>query len=230
MHPALAPLASVARALGLLVEDVVFIGGAVAPLLQTEPPFALVRPTRDVDGMIASATYRDVESLYQRLRARGFRLDSAGRHARQWLAPDGTPFDLVPAGAPLGGSGNPWDAEAIATALTHDLEPGLTIRHVSAAGFLGLKWGAFRDRGHGNPLGSHDLEDILALIASRPGVAREVLRAPAGLRALIVQWAGWLLEHEYRDDLLAAHLNNATNVAATVETVRSRLAAVAGKG
>jgi predicted nucleotidyltransferase len=228
-QPALAPLIAVARALGPLVEDVVFIGGAVAPLLQTAPPFPRVRPTKDVDGVVASAGCADAGRLQALLRARGFREDIAGGHAQKWIAPDGTPFDLVPAGAHFGGSGNPWDAEAIATAVRRELEPGLTIRHASATGFLALKWAAFRDRGRTDPMASHDLEDILALIASRPGVADEVRAAPGGVRRFVEEWAGWLVEHEYRDDLLAAHLNNATDVAATMRTVLDRLETIAGR-
>lgn len=228
-HPAPAPLIAVARALGPLVEDVVFIGGAVAPLLQAAPPFPRVRPTKDVDGVVASAAYTDVGRLQALLRARGFREDIAGGHAQTWIAPDGTPFDLVPAGAHFGGTGNPWDAEAIATAVRRELEPGLTIRHASAAGFLALKWAAFRDRGQTDALASHDLEDILALIASRPGVTDEVRSAPDRVRRFVEEWAGWLVEHEYRDDLLAAHLNNATDVSATIRTVLGRLAMIAGR-
>ena len=223
MDPSLAPLASVARALGPLVTDVVFIGGAVAPLLQTSPPFPRVRPTKDVDAIVASAGYGDVERLHRRLEAQGFRPAMSGRHLHQWLAPDGTAFDLVPAGAHAGGSGNPWDAAAIETAMTHDIEPGLTIRHVSAPGFLALKWGAFRDRGQADPLNSHDLEDIIALIASRPQVVPELRAAPQSLAGFIAEWTRWLLAHEYRDDLLAANLNNATSVTATTAVVLERL-------
>lgn len=228
MHPALAPLLGVARALGPLLDDVVFIGGAVAPLLQTAPQFPRVRPTKDVDAVVASTAYGELEALQEQLRARGFREDTTARHAYKWLAPDGTPFDLVPVGSHFGGTGNLWDTAAIANARWHELEPGLTIRHVSAPGFLALKWAAFRDRGQHDPLGSHDLEDILALLASRPSAVDEVLAASEELRNFIAEWVEWLLGHDYRDDLLAAHLNNATDVGATMEAVRLRLTQMVG--
>jgi predicted nucleotidyltransferase len=227
IDPAIAPLVAVARALGSLTAEVVFIGGAIAPLLQADPPFPRVRPTVDVDGMVASATYGDVERLHERLRARGFREQVSARHVHRWLAPDSTPFDLVPIGDHLGGTGNPHDVEVAATAVRHELERGLTIRHASAAGFLALKWGAFDDRGRRDPLASHDLEDILALVASRPGVVEEMRTAPPGLRALVAEWSGWLLATEYAEDLLASHLNNATDVGATVKLVRERIAGMA---
>jgi len=223
VHPALGPLVSVARALGPLREDVVFIGGAVAPLLQTAPPFPRVRPTKDVDGVVASMAYGDVDRVQKRLRALGFKEDVSGPHVHRWIAPDGTPFDLAPAGVHFGGTGNAWDTAAIATAARWEAEPGLTIRHASAAAFLALKWAAYRDRGQADPLASHDLEDILALIASRPHVVNEVHEAPKELRGFVVEWVRWLLTTEYRDDLLAAHLNSATDVSATVAIVSQRL-------
>lgn len=228
--PALAPLAAVARALGPLREEVVFIGGAIAPLLQVVPPFPRVRPTKDVDGIVASAKYGDVQRLAERLRQQGFREDTEGSHAHRWIAPDGTPFDLVPAGDHPGGSGNPWDQEVIETALTSDLGSSLMVIHASGPGFLALKWAAFRDRGHTDPLASEDLEDILALVASRPQLAEEVATAPDGMRAFIQHWITWFLANPYRQDLLAAHLNNATDVPATMGLVLQRLELMRASG
>lgn len=228
MVPELMPLAGVARALGSLVADVVFVGGAIAPLLQIKPPFPRVRPTTDVDGVIASMSYREFHRVGKELGARGFRRDITSGHAGRWIAPEGTPFDLSAAGDNLGGTGNPWDAEVIAESVATELVSGLTIRHASGPGFLALKWAAFRDRGQNDPLNSHDLEDILALIASRPNIGKEVTGGPEALRGFVMQWAGWLLAHEYREDLLAAHLNNATDVRAVMELVRERLRMIAG--
>ncbi|MFN2326976.1 MAG: hypothetical protein ABR551_14010, partial [Gemmatimonadales bacterium] len=70
-HPAVQRLARVARALGPLAREVVFIGGAVAPLLQTAPPFAAPRPTRDVDALIGTRSYGEAERFRQELRALG---------------------------------------------------------------------------------------------------------------------------------------------------------------
>lgn len=226
MNPALVPLVVVAGALGPLVEEVVFIGGAVAPLLQARSPFPRVRPTLDVDAVIASTQYADLARLEHRLGARGFRNDRSGPHLHRWLTPDGLPFDLVPVGSHLGGTGSPVEAAVIATAERLEIVPGLVIRHASAPGFLALKWAAFQDRGKDDPLASHDLEDILAVIASRETIVDEVTGAPGALRREAVEGARWLLKHPYGTDLLAAHLNHAQAVAATVALVTARLRAI----
>jgi predicted nucleotidyltransferase len=93
-------LSLVATALGDLRERVVFIGGATAPLLQTDRPFAAPRPTRDVDAIIVTASYSDFQRIAEELRARGFREMQAARHAHKWVTPGmhEIEFDLVPVG------------------------------------------------------------------------------------------------------------------------------------
>ena len=228
-RPDVERLAAVAADLGGLVDRVVFIGGAVAPLLQTDPPFALARATFDVDGVVASETYGDVGRLQADLIAHGFRQRAhATKHMHGWVGPSGIPFDLVPAGHHAGGSGNPWDAIALETAIKLELSNGIVIRHASAPAFLAQKWAAHHDRGHDDPLGSHDLEDILALLASRPTIVDEVALAPPTLRAHVGEQARMLLGNRDVEDILAAHLNNAQDSVATIDAVRALLHHLAG--
>jgi hypothetical protein len=190
----------VARALGPLVDEVVFIGGAIAPLLQTEPVLDRVRPTQDVDAVIATTRYSTIDSLQDRLRASGFRHDHlhTGHVHRYVLATVDEPsifFDLVPAGAHLGASGNPWDSLAIETAVEATLEAGVVIRHAAAPAFLALKWSAHEDRGGNDPFASHDLEDILGVIACRPTIVREIENGPVQIREYLARCASALVAH-----------------------------------
>jgi hypothetical protein len=230
MTPALDRLAAVARALGSLLAEVVFIGGAVAPLLQEEPPLPLVRPTKDVDAVTASSSYSSFNRLEEGLRALGFREGlthpNEAAHAHRWTAPDGTPFDLVPAGQHLGASGNPWDHYAVATAQELELQPELVIRHVSAAGFLALKWTAYRDRGKEHPLDSHDLEDIVALVVSRPNIVTEFESAPVAVRDVIANEVTEFLAIDDVQELLVAHLGPIPTAERIAQLARSRLDAM----
>lgn len=220
-YPGLDRLVLVARALGDLRERVVFIGGAIAPMLQTDPPFHRPRITSDVDAIIASASYTNAQHLHNQLATLGFRPDlSDPRHVNRWIAGGSIPFDLVPAGEHLGAAAGIQDRLAIETAMTTLLAPGLEVRHASAPGFLGLKWAAYDDRGSQDPLNSDDLQDILALLASRPTVLEELTAAPAELRAYVGEKAGAFLESRDVEDLLAAHLNNAQDPAHTIAVVR----------
>jgi predicted nucleotidyltransferase len=240
-HPSLDRIARVAEALGDLRDRVVFIGGAIAPLLQTHPPFPRARPTKDVDAVAATTSYRDIEALDQALRARDFRTPPApstaenagGRrqtHVHKWLAPGGIEFDLVPSGAHLGGSGSLWDQYALELAETVDIRKGLSIKHADAPTFLAMKWAAHHDRGKDDPVNSTDLEDILALIASRPTIIDELQRSPPELSQYVRDQTAGFLRNPDVGDLLAAHLNNATAPRAVIAGVRSALDRIAHLG
>lgn len=228
--PALAQVAAVAVDLGDLATRVVFIGGAIAPLLQTHPPFPRARVTSDVDGVVATSSYAETRRLHEELARRGFQQPiERTQHAHRWIGPSGIPFDLVPAGQHLGGSGNPWDVVAIETAGETTIGGRITIRHVTAAAFLAQKWAAHHDRGREDPLGSHDLEDILGLLASRPTIFEEVAAAPPGLGRYVGAQAKGFLADRRAEDLLAAHLNNAQDPAATIAAVRALLERLSGE-
>jgi len=228
--PAIDRVAAVAVDLGDLATRVVFIGGAIAPLLQTHPPFPRARVTSDVDAVVASSTYAESERLHRDLARRGFRQAIGDtEHVHRWTGPSEIPLDLVPAGEHLGRSGNPWDVMAIETAVEATIAGGVTLRHVSASAFLAQKWAAHHDRGRADPLGSRDLEDILALLASRPTILKEVAAAPAALRAYVAEQAKDFLADVNADDLLAAHLNNAQDPGATIAAVRAMLKQLSGR-
>ena len=78
-------------------------------------------------------------------------------------------------------------------------------------------------------MGSHDLEDILALLASRPTILEEVAAAPAALRTYVAEQAKTFLADANAEDLLAAHLNNAQDPAATTAAVRAMLERLSGR-
>lgn len=208
--PSLAHIAQIARALGDLSADVVFIGGAIAPLLQTHPAILNVRPTKDVDAVVASTSYGSFQAVRDKLVARGFKIDQSNpSHAHRFISPDRIPFDLVPAGDHLGATGSECDRLAIETSVNAEIEPGLWIRHASAPAFLALKWAAFKDRGMTDPFQSHDLEDILALVISRQGIVNECSEAPETIRNQIRVGFQWLAKDPGYDDLVAGHLANA---------------------
>jgi len=52
--------------------------------------------------------------------------------------------------------------------------------------FLATKLGAFRDRGHGDYLESHDLEDVLSVVDGRPEIVEELAKADAELRSYVL--------------------------------------------
>lgn len=71
--PNVALLEIVAHHLGdALREQLVFVGGAVAGLLITDPAMPAIRPTDDVDMICQAAVLADYHQIEQALRMQGF--------------------------------------------------------------------------------------------------------------------------------------------------------------
>lgn len=86
--------------------------------------------------------------------------------------------------------------------------PGISIRIVSPVYFCATKIEAFDGRGKGDFFGSHDLEDIIAVIDGREELIAEIENAPAAVRNFIAgKVEGWLKNGRFTD-ALPGHLGN----------------------
>jgi hypothetical protein len=180
--PNLPYLRHIAEALGELREHVVFVGGAVAGLLVTDPLADGVRATRDVDAVVNAnrATFHRFEEAVAQ---RGFARDVHSDVICRWVHKDsGVLFDLMPVQPEVLGFSNRWYPYAVETAEPFELSPGITIRLVSAVAFVATKLEAFAGRGGGDFLGSHDIEDVLNIVDGREELTREMAAAPVELR------------------------------------------------
>jgi hypothetical protein len=134
--PNLPHLLRIAEALGELREQLVFVGGAVAGLLVTDPLADAVRATRDVDAVVnaSRATFHRIEKLVAQ---RGFARDAGSDVICRWVHKDsGLLFDLMPVQPEVLGFTNRWYPHAVQTAVPVELGAGVTIRLVSAVAFV----------------------------------------------------------------------------------------------
>jgi len=180
--PNLPYLRRVAVALGDLREQVVFVGGAVAGLLVTDPLADSVRATRDVDAVVntSRAQFHRIEA---QVAERGFVRDTSSDVICRWVHKEsGVLFDLMPVQPEVLGFTNRWYAYAVQTAVPVDLGEGVTIRLASAVAFVATKLEAFASRGAGDFVTSHDLEDVLNIVDGREELVAEMTAAPADLK------------------------------------------------
>ena len=207
MPPSVQRIANTARELGEdLCEQIVFIGGAVLPLLETDlTVLRSVRVTTDVDGVAGTTTYSKLFALEEALRGRKFRnVATPPTHIGRWESPSKQIFDLVSAGQHSGGNGSERDVYALEASVRADLPP--RVRHVSAVGFLVLKPSAYADRGSGNPRGSKDLSDMVSLLATRPSLLHEVHDAEARARSWIAAGVSDLRSDSRIEAAVAGHI------------------------
>ena len=183
--PNLPDLRRVAEALGDLSGQLVFLGGAVAGLLVTDPLADSVRATRDVDAVV-SASRAMFHRIEEQVAERGFLRDASSDVICRWVhKASGVLFDLMPVEPGVLGFSNRWYPYAAQTAETVDLGEGVTIRLVSAVAFVATKLEAFTSRGAGDFMSSHDLEDVLNIVDGRGELVLEMRAAPAELRQAV---------------------------------------------
>jgi len=195
----------VADRLGPLRDDVVFLGGAAAALLVTDPLASKPRPTKDVDIAVEIASIAEYIRLRQTLLDLGFREDmSEGAPRCRWII-ENIKVDVLATDPPIGFP-NRWYRPAIAAASNYPLRDGPSIRLISSPYFLATKLEAFRDRGRNDFLASHDMEDIVTVIDGRKELLAEVAAAPADLRKALADEFAQLLSIPDFMDAVPGHL------------------------
>lgn len=193
--PNLPYLRRIAEALGELREQVVFVGGAVAGLLVTDPLAESVRATRDVDAVV-NADWLSFRRIEEQVGQRGFVRDASSDVICRWVhRPTGLLFDLMPVQPEVLGFSNRWYPYAVETAETVDLGDGVAIRLVSAVAFVATKLEAFASRGGGDFMSSHDLEDVMNIVDGREELGDEMAGAPFELKQAVAAAFSQMLRH-----------------------------------
>ena len=178
-------LTRVAEALGDLRERLVFVGGCATALLLTDPAAPPVRVTHDVDAVVAIVSLPEYHRLGNALRARGFSQTLAeGEPPYRWTFA-GMKLDVMPTSEKVLGFSNRWYEPAMRTAMTVPLRGGPEISLVTPSYFVATKLEAFEDRGRGDYLESHDLEDVLSVVDGRTEIVDEIANAEPSLRAYV---------------------------------------------
>lgn len=197
----------VAKRLGeKLREDLVFVGGAVAGLLITDPALPAIRPTEDVDLIVRALVLADYHRVEKALTKQGFTHDmSAEAPVCRWRV-DKVAVDVMPTLDKILGFSNRWYPLALETATQTALPSGLVIRLVQAPVFIATKLEAFAGRGKGDYLFSHDLGDVLSVVDGRETLVTECQQSDPDLRAYLRNWAMRLLAAPAFLEALPGHL------------------------
>ena len=182
LDPNLERIEVVAAALGPLREQLVFVGGCAAGLLISDPAATPIRATLDVDLVVRVAALTEYHRVEQKFAKLGFKRDmTAEAPICRWVYRQ-IEVDLMPAKPDIIGFANRWYPLAMETAQRMSLPSGISIRMIGAPEFLGTKFEAFDGRGEGDLLGSHDLEDMLNVIAGRAQLLEEIAQSSMELR------------------------------------------------
>ena len=221
-------LARVAKTLGPLVDELVFVGGRVAELLVTDPAGTRVRPTHDSEAIVEVAGKVGYYKFGERLKRQGFMEDnSPGAPICRWRSGRDV-LDIMPADGSVLGFRNAWYGVALETAVHYTLQPGIAIRIAAAPAFIATKWDAFHDRGADDWYGSADVQDIVTVVAGRPEILDELAEARQDLRDYLVARTSSFLGSGVAEDVIAAALPDVRIVAGLLPRVLERFNAMLG--
>lgn len=212
-------VARVATYLQDLVEEVVFVGGSSAAFLITDDDIVTVRQTLDVDVIVEVMNLPEYYQFEKRLRKLGFEPDPDGPMCRFLI--DGIKVDVMPDDENIVGFSNDWYRTAIDTSEKHSIGD-IEIRVVSAPLFLATKLEAHHGRSEGDYMGSHDMEDILAVIDGRPTIIRDCFTAPDDVKAYLHDNFAALLADDEFINVLPGFVDPSGGIA-RAEVVRERL-------
>lgn len=218
-------LETVAGALGDdLRERLVFVGGCTTALFITDPiTLEDVRATDDVDLIIDLAGYGEWARMQEQLRHKGFS-EAQDEDVICRMRLGELKVDFMPDDEKILGFSNRWYARGIETAVKHALPSGIEIKCLIPPLFLATKLEAYLGRGGDDPLGSHDLEDILIVVDGREELVAEVQNAEDDVRGFIAEQTRELLRHHEFDHFLEGNIRGPEG---RVEIVRERLDALA---
>ena len=199
-------LKRVAKQLGPLLDEVVFVGGSITSFLLSDKAQPGVRSTIDIDVIIEIGSTQEYHRLEEQLRQQGFK-NGTGEDDPicRWFA-DNTPIDVMPTEASILGFSNLWYSETIQNALPLDIGESLHIRIASAPYFIATKIEAFKGRGAGDFRGSHDLEDIITVLDGRKEIVDEIQGSARALRAYLKHELEQLYTNPYFLEALPGHL------------------------
>jgi GrpB-like predicted nucleotidyltransferase (UPF0157 family) len=131
-------LEAAAAALGDLLAEVVFVGGATVELWITDPGVPPVRPTKDVDVVVEVTSRSAFHDFEARLRAQGFREDQEDGVICRWRhSRTNHILDAMPSQADILGFDNHWQGAGTPHATERALPSGAVIRALSPPYLLG---------------------------------------------------------------------------------------------
>lgn len=199
-------LATVAKGLAELAERVAFVGGATIALYVDDPAADDARVTHDVDGVIELSGYGEFAQLESRLRALGFVNDATpGGPICRWQY-QGMTVDIMPTDPTILGFSNRWYREAMQHRRKYEVAPAVWISVFPSTYVLATKLEAFNERGHGDWLASHDVEDVISVLDGASAIAAELTATRGKLRDYLCEEFARVLAEPRVDELIGAHL------------------------
>ncbi len=194
----------IAKALGELNREVVFVGGAMVSLYIDDPAAEDIRPTKDIDLTFQITTLHQLEELRQALTEKGFKEDVDSNVICRFVFED-LLVDVMSTKTIGWAPSNRWFEPGFHKASTVHLE-GQEVQILPLPYFLASKMDAFFDRGIEDLYASHDLEDIVYLFNYSTRLVEQILSADEAVKNYLVDSVKKILADDRIMNALPGHL------------------------
>lgn len=212
----------VARKLGKINDEVVYLGGCSTALFITDTLSLDVRPTKDVDGIVDIISLSKYYDFGEKLKAQGFQESKDDEVMCRWHYNE-IILDVMPIDEKILKFGNPWYKDAIKTPIAHKLKNDLIIKSVTAPYLLATKIEAFNTRGNKDFLGSHDFEDIITIIAGREEIVNEISIANEKLKLHLKDFFDEIVQKDSFRTALPGHISDGPATLERLEVVMGKI-------
>jgi len=163
----------VAKALGELNQEVVFVGEAMVSLYIDDKAAEDIRPTKDIDITFQVTTAGKLEALREKLNEKGFK-EATDEKVICRFKYDDLLVDVMSTQEVGWAPSNQWFEPGFERAIEVDLE-GFKVKVLPLPYFLASKMDAFFDRGIKDLYASHDFEDIIYIFNYTSDLVEQVL-------------------------------------------------------
>ncbi|HKY69984.1 MAG TPA: hypothetical protein VJ205_03720 [Gammaproteobacteria bacterium] len=202
-------LQTIAEKLEGLREKIVFVGGCATALLITDPAAPDVRQTVDVDCIVDVMAHSDYRNIEKQLRALEFYQSVEDEVICRWRVKGHSFYlDIMPTDEAILGFSNVWYKLAVIETNQVTLKNDVFIRLISPPYFLATKLEAFKGRGKGDYLASHDLEDIISVIDGRPELIEDIKKSGNQIKSFLAAEFTNLINIKRFREALPGHLYN----------------------
>lgn len=194
----------IARALGELNQQVVYVGGAILSLYITDESAEDVRPTGDIDISMEIATVAELESIREEITNKGFYQSSEDNVICRFRYED-IKVDVM-ATKPVGWApANRWFEAGFQHLVIFNLD-GIDIKCLALPYYLASKFTAFYDRGSSDPRTSKDYEDIGYLLNYTQNLKEQVLNAHAEVKQYLLECFQDILSDDVKQEAILGNL------------------------
>lgn len=176
---------AVAKALGELNNEVVFVGGSITEFYSQNVILDEIRPTIDVDVVVEISAREEYECLEIKLREKGFKNDiTQGSPLCRWKLGCLT-VDIMPNDKRILGFTNKWYSPGILNFIEKKLDDKIKIKIFAPLYFLATKIEAIKGRALDLRM-SHDFEDFIYVFCNTKDIVSEIDLAEAKLRQYLI--------------------------------------------